>query len=328
MTESAAMRKVSEAMIAYAGDGEPTLIEGEAGSGRERIARMLYEMGRSSRRRRGTLAVIDGALAVGDDAAAMDKGSDAILVKRLCELSLSAQRRIESLIGGAKRARPRILATASGDASAAADAGIILRALYDRLAARRIAVPPLRARHADIPRLADGFLCAHAEDLGRERLSLHGRAIDRLLAYPWPGNVAELRHVCRRLTLRVKSTRIRQSDIEAVLPVLANQVPAEDMALEDMVRSKLVAFLRQVDGYPVTGLYNDIVSRIERPLLEVVMTYSDQNQVKAAEILGLNRNTLRRKLTAHGIRAQLRSAPPRTARGTAAPVAPPSKKKA
>jgi Fis family transcriptional regulator len=78
-------------------------------------------------------------------------------------------------------------------------------------------------------------------------------------------------------------------------------VPLEQMSLEEMVRCKLAAFLRRLDGYPVAGVHEDVLARVERPLLDLVMEHTGGNQVKAAEILGLNRNTLRRKLTEHGL---------------------------
>ena len=66
-------------------------------------------------------------------------------------------------------------------------------------------------------------------------------------------------------------------------------------------------FLRRVEGYPVTGLYDDVIARVERPMLEMVMSATGGNQVRAAEILGLNRNTLRRKLAEHGLTARMRT---------------------
>jgi DNA-binding protein Fis len=76
------------------------------------------------------------------------------------------------------------------------------------------------------------------------------------------------------------------------------------MALEDIVRAKLRSFLSRVEGYPLQGLYDEVLERVERPLFEAVMEHTGGNQLKAAKVLGVNRNTLRRKLSEHGIQAR------------------------
>ena len=116
-----------------------------------------------------------------------------------------------------------------------------------------------------------------------------------------PGNVAELKGVMRRLVVRVKGATVQAGDVDAILPQLAERVPLEQMSLEEMVRCKLTAFLRRFDGYPIAGVHEDVLARVEKPLLDLVMEHTGGNQVKAAEILGLNRNTLRRKLSEHGL---------------------------
>jgi DNA-binding protein Fis len=79
---------------------------------------------------------------------------------------------------------------------------------------------------------------------------------------------------------------------------MAQRVPLEDLSLEEIVRAKLKGFLKRVDGYPLQNLYDDVIARVERPLIELVLEQVGGNQLRAAEILGLNRNTLRKKLSA------------------------------
>ncbi len=122
------------------------------------------------------------------------------------------------------------------------------------------------------------------------------RAHARLVKYPWPGNVAELKAIARRLVVRTAGAKIEAGDVDTVLPEVAERVPLEDLAFEDMVKAKLVGFLRRMDGYPVHDLYEKVVKRVERPLLELVLQHTGGNQLKTAELLGLNRNTLRKKL--------------------------------
>jgi len=86
-----------------------------------------------------------------------------------------------------------------------------------------------------------------------------------------------------------------------VLPVVAERVPMEELSFEEMVKAKLVGFLQRMDGYPLHDLYDKVVERVERPLFDLVLEKTGGNQLKAAEILGLNRNTLRKKLDALGV---------------------------
>jgi DNA-binding protein Fis len=79
-------------------------------------------------------------------------------------------------------------------------------------------------------------------------------------------------------------------------------VPLEDLAFEDMVKSKLSGLLARIDGYPINDLYEKVVARVERPLFDLVLAHTGGNQLKAAELLGLNRNTLRKKLADLGIK--------------------------
>jgi DNA-binding protein Fis len=105
-----------------------------------------------------------------------------------------------------------------------------------------------------------------------------------------------------------------------VLPTLARRVPMEDFSFEDLVRFKLSELLRLVDGYPVDALHEEVMGLVERPLLRLVLEHTGKNQVKAAEILGLSRNTLRRRLQDFGLanpRAKMLRAKPSSARTSA-----------
>src|SRR5262249_4856722 len=195
----------------------------------------------------------------------------------------------------------RVMGATDADLEQSVAAEYFDRELYERLGARKIRIPPLRRRIADLPRLVKHFLRQLGEEIGRSRVSISERALDRMAKYPWPGNVAELKEVARRLVQRLKRGPIDVGDVEAVLPQVGERIPVEDMALEEMVRAKLRGFLLRVDGYPLENLYHAVISRAERPLLALVLDHVSGNQLRAAEILGLNRNTLRKKLTQYGI---------------------------
>ena len=321
VAESDAMRLVADAIEEFADSNDPVLVLGEHGVGREMVARILHF---SSSRRCGEFVTVGAGsapkllFADSPDAASEATLSAAhggtLLIKDLCELPRMGQRRLLKVVrptAARRRNKPskydvRVVGSSDMDLDVAADAGVFMDSLYECFNARKIEVPPLRDRVADIPPLAALLIRGYGRETGRNRMTLSTRAYERLVKYPWPGNVAELKGIARRLVFRARKSRIEAGDVDAVLPTVAERVPLEEMSFEDMVQSKLAAFLRRVDGYPVTGLYEDVINRVERPLLELVMKSTGGNQLRAAEILGVNRNTLRRKLSEHGLRARLK----------------------
>lgn len=332
IAESEAMQKVVDQVEQLGPTDEPVIIVGEPGSGRELVARIVHA---SSPRKNKDIVIVNAAAAPKKlFSAAPDCTSSSMLrqadngtmlVKHFYELARSSQRRLSRLMRPPEERRKRSKKTNADvdvrfigmcdmDLGLADAAGVLNAELYARVRENQIVVPPLRDRVADIPALTAQLVRLYAREFGknkgRSRMTLSTRACDRLAQYPWPGNVAELKSIARRLVLRAKSTRITAGDVDAILPVVAERVPLEDMAFEDVVRSKLTALLRRVEGYDLTDLYTDVVARVERPMLEVVMSHTGNNQVRAAELLGLNRNTLRRKLDEHDLLPKAKRAKP------------------
>jgi two-component system nitrogen regulation response regulator GlnG len=165
----------------------------------------------------------------------------------------------------------------------------------------------LRRRPEDVAPLASRFVREAGEEMGRGRLHLAVRALDRLTTYAWPGNVAELKDVVVRAAFRARRSAIELGDVEAELPRVEDRVPLEQLSFEEMVRAKIRGLLERMEGYPIEDLYDEVIARVERPLIELVMARADGNQVRAAKMLGLNRNTLRKKIAERGLPA---GAPP------------------
>jgi two-component system nitrogen regulation response regulator GlnG len=184
----------------------------------------------------------------------------------------------------------------------------VSREFYELFRPRQIEVPPLRDRLDDLPALFERWIKHYSAEVARTKPSVSTRAIQRLTDYPWPGNVAELKSIARRLVVRVTRAKIEAGDVDEILPVVAARVPLEDLAFEEMVKAKLAGLLARIDGYPVHDLYEKVVARVERPLFDLVLAHTGGNQLKAAEILGLNRNTLRKKLADLGIAQRKRKA--------------------
>jgi two-component system nitrogen regulation response regulator GlnG len=313
--ESAEMAAVVDSILEAAEGDSPVLIEGERGTGRELVARAIHYAG--PRRSRDFVALKAATIPrvlleeeLGPRGMRRAQGGT-MLLKDVVTLPRTPQRTLIKVLRKRERDKDetpshdhydvRLICSSDEDLAPAVDADAFDRELYDRLGARRISIPPLRRRVADIPRLSAHFIRSLADEMGRPGMTFASRAIDRLQAYPWPGNVAELKDVMRRLMLRLPRGPVEASDVDAVLPHMAERVPLEDLSLEDLVQAKLRSFLRRVQGYDVKNLYDDVIARVERPLLELVLEQVGGNQLRAAEILGLNRNTLRKKLGELGI---------------------------
>ncbi len=318
------MKAVLDAIDELAHNPEPVLIEGEPGSGRELIARLLHSS--SSRRGQEMISIKAGAapleifrcpVADESDSFFASARGKTLLVRDVCELRKTSQRNLAKALDEESDRDIRVLATSDPGLSSAVEAGMFHGPLLERLTKNTIVVPPLRDRLQDIVPLMGELVRVLGRDMGCKRITLSSLASDTLLRYPWPGNVAEMKQVARRLVVRAKGGRIEASDVDAVLPTLARRVPLEDVSFEDLVRLKLSELLRLVNGYPVHALHEEVMGLVERPLLRLVLEHTGSNQVKAAEILGLSRNTLRRRLQDFGLatpRAKMLRAKPSTTR--------------
>lgn len=308
VAESSAMRAIVDQVHAYADGDAPVLITGEHGTGRELVARILHQRGpRCSHRFVSVRPTFEGtdAAAVPDVCERARRALKAaaggtLLVKDMSDLSGPSQRTLKKAIAGHDDDL-QVVATADVDVDHAVDAKIVSREFYELFAPRRIEVPPLRDRVDDLPTLFERWIKHYAAEIGRAKPSVSTRAHERMAVYPWPGNVAELKSIARRLVVRVARTRIEAGDVDEVLPVVATRVPLEDLAFEEIVKAKLSGLLARIDGYPIHDLYDKVLERVERPLFDLVLARTGGNQVKAAELLGLNRNTLRKKLADLGL---------------------------
>jgi two-component system, NtrC family, nitrogen regulation response regulator GlnG len=308
VAHSAAMRAIAAQVDALADGQSPVLITGEHGTGRELVARILHQRGPRCRRRfvsvRPTFEGSDvphaSDVCVRARHALDAAAGGTLLVKDMIDLSAPSQRTLRRAIRDPGD-DVHVVATADVDVEHAVDAQMVARELYELFEPRRIEVPPLRDRGEDLPDLFERWVKHYAAEMDRTKPTISTRAHERLGAYPWPGNVAELKSIARRLLVRVQKNRIEAGDVDEVLPVVATRVPLEDLAFEEIVKAKLSGLLARIDGYPIHDLYEKVLERVERPLFDLVLARTGGNQVKAAELLGLNRNTLRKKLADLGL---------------------------
>jgi two-component system nitrogen regulation response regulator GlnG len=195
---------------------------------------------------------------------------------------------------GGQRVEPvdaRIIAATNSDLDEAVAAGAFREDLLYRLRVVPLHVPTLRERRDDIPILARHFIDRYAEELGCGQSFLTEATIEKLAGYDWPGNVRELENAIKRALVLASGEILLPEDF----CFLDQQRARAD--LETLVQDEASAALDEGGE----NLYRHILERVERPLLETVLARTDGNQIRAAALLGMNRNTLRKKIVELGI---------------------------
>ena len=205
-------------------------------------------------------------------------------------------------VGGRTRLRAdvRIIAATHRDLRLSVRQGLFREDLFYRLNVVPIRLPPLRERSEDIPALVRHFLLQGAAG-GLPAKSLEAGALERLKQYRWPGNVRELENLIRRLSALYTQEVIGIDVIEAELgeasPGAAVEIaPADDSLASAVERHLRAYFAAHKDVLPAAGLYERVLREIERPLIGLSLGATRGNQIRAASLLGLNRNTLRKKI--------------------------------
>jgi two-component system nitrogen regulation response regulator GlnG len=166
-----------------------------------------------------------------------------------------------------------------------------------------VRLPPLRERTEDIPDLARAFLL-RANREGLPAKTIDSGAIERLKAHSWPGNVRELENLIRRICALYAEELITARIVERELSEQTTAAPGDEgpLTISTLVERHLASyFADQPDGVPPAGLYDRVLEDIERPLIQLTLAATRGNQVRAAEVLGLNRNTLRKKIQELGV---------------------------
>ncbi|HST74986.1 MAG TPA: sigma 54-interacting transcriptional regulator, partial [Acetobacteraceae bacterium] len=210
-------------------------------------------------------------------------------------------------VGGRQliKANVRIIAATHRDLRQAIRQGQFREDLFYRLNVVPIRLPPLRERVEDIPPLANHFLERARED-GLPAKTLDQSAVDRLKTHRWPGNVRELENLMRRLAALCPDETIGGAVIAAELaeaaphpdePQPSAPVTAAPEALAQAVERHIRQFLAaHADGLTPSDIYDRVIAEVERPLIQMTLSATRGNQIKAAAMLGLNRNTLRKKI--------------------------------
>ena len=316
---SQAMQSVYRMITKVLRNDLTVLVTGESGTGKELVAEAIHQLGS---RRTGPFVAINMAAIphdlieselfghergafTGAVAQAIGKFEQAnggtLFLDEIGDMPAEAQTRLlRALQSGSIRrvggrneiaVDVRIVAATNRALAPMIAAGTFREDLFYRLNVVPIELPPLRDRREDIGALSRHFL-GQAESEGLSRHTITDAAVDALAALSWRGNVRELRNVVFRLALNARQDAIDRTLVEEVL---AGENHSTDAETSDSFASALDAFLAEASPRPGT-LYHAALARFEKPLIEHALRSMDGNQLRAAELLGINRNTLRKKL--------------------------------
>ena len=322
---SPAMQEIYRTLARLMATDLTVLITGESGTGKELVARALHDYGK---RRNGAFVAINMAAIprelIESELFGHEKGAftgatqrsagrfeqaegGTLFLDEIGDMPPEAQTRLlrvlqegeYTTVGGraAIRTNVRIIAATHRDLRVLIRQGLFREDLYFRLNVVPIRLPPLRERTSDIPELVRHFM-SRASGEGLPPKTIDPAAMDRLRRHRWPGNVRELENMVRRLAALYSEEVIGTDVIEAEL---ADTVPATTEPESDGLGSSVEGHLKSyfsahAGGLPASGLFDRVMREVERPLISLTLEATRGNQIRAAEVLGLNRNTLRKKI--------------------------------
>src|ERR1700744_1745735 len=330
---SPAMQEIYRVIARLTQTDLTVMIMGESGTGKELVARALHDYGK---RRHGTFVAVNMAAIPkelveselfgherGAFTGATNRGigrfeqaeGGTLFLDEIGDMPLEAQTRLlrvlqqgeYTTVGGRLPIRTdvRIVAATNRDLRQLIQQGLFREDLYYRLNVVPLRLPPLRERIEDIPDLVRHFL-RKAEDEGLPGKRLDAEALEMLRRHRWPGNVRELENLIRRLAVLHSGDTISASAVSAELKepakVFAADSGDEPQSLASSVEQYLTQYFQaQGDKLPPAGVYDRIVQEVERPLISICLAATRGNQIRAAQLLGLNRNTLRKKIRDLGL---------------------------
>ena len=325
------MQKVFKSVAKLANTDLTVMIFGESGTGKELVAKILHEHGK---RKNGPFVAINMAAIpkelIESELFGHEKGSftgafskksgkfeeadgGTLFLDEIGDMPYEAQTRLLRVIqegefnrvGGNEKIKTnlRIITATHRNLDELVQNGGFREDLFYRLNVFPINLPPLRLILSDLNKLVHYFLNkSYKEGLSKKNIS--EEAINELKKYKWPGNIRELENFIRRLVVLTTSNKITHSDIIKNLSKTNTMITEsnsnnglEKISLSMSVEQHLKNFFKLHKGkLPSSGLYSRIINEVERPLISICLNATKGNQIKASKLLGLNRNTLRKKI--------------------------------
>jgi two-component system nitrogen regulation response regulator GlnG len=316
---SSAMLEIFKTIGRVAARDLSVLITGDSGTGKELVARAIHA---ASRRANGPFVAVNTAAIprelleselFGHERGAFtgavaarrgrfrEAGGGTLFLDEIGDMPVDLQAKLLRVlqnsevtpVGGSEPCTidVRIVAATHRDVDAAVREGRFREDLLYRLRVVPLHIPKLADRREDIRILAEHFLARYSPELSDRNIFLSDETAEFLAKYDWPGNVRELENAVKR-ALVLASGDVLQPEDFAFLDREAT-TERSGTGLADMVIAEVRAALAKAE----TGtLYRGILERVERPLLETALRHTDGNQIRAAALLGINRNTLRKKI--------------------------------
>ncbi|GAB5460970.1 MULTISPECIES: nitrogen regulation protein NR(I) [Hoeflea] len=333
---SAAMQEIYRVLARLMQTDLTLMITGESGTGKELVARALHDYGK---RRNGPFVAINMAAIPRDliesELFGHEKGAftgaqnkstgrfeqaegGTLFLDEIGDMPMDAQTRLlrvlqqgeYTTVGGRTPIKTdvRIVAATNKDLKILINQGLFREDLYYRLNVVPLRLPALRDRAEDVPDLVRHFV-RHAVGEGLDAKRFDGEALELLKAYPWPGNVRELENVVRRVMALypqdVITREIIDNELRIESPEPASPQGSTSMGPATIAQSVEENMRRYFAGFgedlPPSGLYQRVLEEVEYPLILAALTATRGNQIKAADLLGLNRNTLRKKIRELGV---------------------------
>ncbi len=329
---SPAMQEIYRVIARLTQTDLTVMIMGESGTGKELVARALHDYGK---RRHGNFVAVNMAAIPkelveselfgherGAFTGATNRGigrfeqaeGGTLFLDEIGDMPLEAQTRLlrvlqqgeYTTVGGRTPIKTdvRIIAATNRDLRQLIAQGLFREDLYYRLNVVPLRLPPLRERSEDIPDLVRHFL-RKAESEGLPVKTLEVESLDTLRRHRWPGNVRELENLIRRLAVLHSGDTIPATAISAELkepPRNFGEEGEEAESLSSSVERYLTRyFLAQGEKLPPPGIHDRVLAEVERPLISICLAATKGNQIRAAQLLGLNRNTLRKKIKDLGL---------------------------
>ena len=323
-----AMQEVYKAIGRVAHQDVTVLIQGETGTGKELVARAIYhhsprkggpflaincaaipetlleselfghEKGAftgAERRRIGKFEQCTGGTLLLDEIGDMPPATQSKVLRLLQEQRFERLGGTETVVTDV-----RIIAATNHDLEKAIERESFRPDLYYRLNVFTIQLPPLRERIADLPLLLKHFLASFGRELGKDLHTISDDALGMLLRYPWPGNIRELQSIVKQAILNGAGTVL----LPEFLPAAVRNCPSCAISVGSGGGLAPLSWTHFLDQRIETGsrdLYAESLARMEHELITFVLRHTGGNQLRAAEILGITRGTLRNKIRSLGI---------------------------
>jgi nitrogen regulation protein NR(I) len=330
---SAAMQEIYKMIGQVAPTNVTVLLRGESGTGKELVARAIYQhSARSDKpflpvncaaipetlleselfghekgaftgaltRRIGKFEQCNGGTLFLDEIGDMTPATQAKILRVLQE------QKFERLGGGETlRTDVRLIVATNRDLEKAIQEGHFRQDLYYRLKVVSIHLPPLRERKEDIPELVRYFLQRYAPEINRQVVAISPKALERLIRYRWPGNVRELQNAIQRALVIAKGNTLLPEDFSLDGLMGDEEGKGSVGDFESRLETLMEPLFRELSRYSKEVQSPDLMGLIEKMLIKRALRETQGNQVQAALLLGMSRNTLRSKIERFRIKKEI-----------------------